>query len=160
MNLKLIKKNKFSIFVVFFFIILFILLLQAKKLFFPEAGDANYGDRLNGIVEVSKDTITNVTSKLNEDERVISSSVTVNGRILNVIVTVVDSVSKKDAKSLAESSKDSIDDAVLKDYDIQLFVKKDNPDENDFPMIGYKAKNSESFTWTKDREKVTVEEES
>ena len=32
--------------------------------------------------------------------------------------------------------------------------KKDETEENDFPIIGYKQHNSSSFVWSKDRDKT------
>lgn len=157
--MKFIKKNKFTLFVIFFFLILFVLLLQAKNLFFPKSDDANYGDRLDGIVEVSKDSLSLVIDKLKENENVLEVTTSISGRIVNVIITVNDDLGIKEAKKIAESSKDSFSEEILKDYDIQLFVMKNSETENNFPIIGYKAKKNDHFTWTKDREKVVEEEE-
>lgn len=158
MDLKFIKKNKFTFFVIFFFLILFILLLQVKNIFFPETGDANYGNRLDGIVEISKNVLSDATTKLKENEKVVDAQTTVAGKIINIIITVDDGLSQKDSRKIAEASKDSFSEEILKSYDIQLFVKKNSEAENDFPIIGYKAKNSDAFSWTKERSKTTEEE--
>lgn len=159
MDMKFIKKNKFTFFIVIFFIILLILLLQVRNLFFPSGGDANYGDRLDGIVEISGDILSKLDSTLKENEAVSNVSTNVQGRILNILITVQDSVLLNDAKALGESTATLLDESTLSNYDVQVFVKKDSTVENDFPIIGYKAKNSEGFSWSKDREK-TVEEDS
>ena len=158
MDMKFIKKNKFTFFIILFFLILLVLLLQAKSLFFPNSGKANYGDRLDGLVEVSKDTLEQVNSTLKENEKVVNASSSTSGRIINVIITVQDSVSLTDAKAIGESIKDSFDESALSNYDIQVFVAKESTAENDFPIIGYKAKKNDSFSWTKDREKITQED--
>ena len=158
MDMKFLKKNKFTFFIIIFFLILFVLLLQAKNLFFPNSGKANYGERLNGIAQIKQDTIVDIENTLKENENVVDVSITVNGRIINTVFTVQDSVLIAAAKTIGESIKDSFDEAVLKDYDLQVFMKKNDAKENDFPIIGYKSKLSDGFTWTRDRAK-TVEEE-
>jgi len=156
--MKFIKKNKFTFFIIIFFIVLLILLLQAKSLFFPNSGKANYGDRLDGLVEIKQDTLTDASSTLKENEKVVDASISLSGRIINVIITIQDSVSLADAKGIGESVKESFDESVLNNYDIQVFVKKESISENDFPIIGYKAKKNEAFSWTKDREKTSGED--
>lgn len=157
MDMKLIKRNKFTFFIIIFFFILFALVFQLKALFFPETGDANYGDRLDGLVEIEKSTITEMENKIKENESVKEVNSKKNGRILSVIITVNDEVGLSAAKKIGESVKDNLTEENLANYDIQVFVKKVSEAENDFPIIGYKAKNNDTFSWTKDREKKTVE---
>ncbi len=158
MDMKFIKKNKFTFFIVVFFLVLLILLLQVRNLFFPSGGDANYGDRLDGLVEVDSETLSKISSTFRENSVVENISTDINGRILNVILTIQDATSLADAKALGETVLTMLNETTIKNYDIQVFVKKMNASESDFPIIGYKAKNSEGFSWSKDREK-TVEEE-
>lgn len=157
MDMKLIKKNKFTFFIIAFFFVLFILVFQLKDLFFPDSKDANYGDRLDGLVEVEKSTLTDMESKLKENESVKEVTSTTNGRIINIIITVDDAVGLANAKEIGVSVKDNFTDENLDNYDIQVFIKKESETENDFPIIGYKAKNNDTFSWTKDREKKTIE---
>jgi len=162
MDMKLIKRNKFTFFIIIFFFILFVLVFQLKDLFFPDSKDANYGDRLDGLVEVEKSTLTDMGDKLKENESVKEVTSTTNGRIINIIITVNDEVGLSSAKQIGESVKESFTEENLSNYDIQVFVKKESETENDFPIIGYKAKNNDTFSWTKDREKKiddTTEEE-
>lgn len=159
MNMKLIKENKFTFFIIIFFLILFILAFQLKALFLPKSGDANYGDRLDGLVEVEKATLTNMENKIKENESVKEVTSGTKGRILNVIITVNDEVGLSSAKKIGESVKDNLTEENLANYDIQVFVKKESEAENDFPIIGYKAKNNSTFSWTKDRQKKTAETE-
>lgn len=159
MDMKLIKRNKFTFFIIGFFLILFILVFPLKSLFFPDNGDANYGDRLDGLVEVKKSTLDDLENKLKENESVKDVSSSTEGRIIDIIITVDDAVGLKNAKEIGSSVIDGLTEEVLKNYDIQVFVTKTSESENDFPIIGYKAKKSEKFSWTKDREKKVVETE-
>jgi len=157
MNMKLIKKNKFTFFIIGFFLILFILVFQLKALFFPNIGDANYGDRLEGLVEVEKSTLSELENKLKENESVKGVSTSTEGRIIDIIITVDDAVGLSNAKEIGSSVLGSLTEENLANYDIQVFITKMSEAENDFPIIGYKAKNNEGFSWTKDREKKTEE---
>ena len=100
-----------------------------------------------------------MANKIKENESVKEVTSTTNGRILNVIITVNDEVGLSSAKKIGESVKDNLTEENLANYDIQVFVKKESEAENDFPIIGYKAKNNDTFSWTKDREKKTIETE-
>lgn len=157
MDIKFLKRNKFTLFVIIFFLILLILMLQVKNLFFPSGRDANYGDRLDGIVEVHQDTLDAVSSKLRENEKVVDAKVRVEGRIVSMIITVLDTVSLSEAREISNATPTLFEEAILNDYDLQVYLKKESKEENDFPIIGYKAKKSSAFSYTKDRAK-TVEE--
>jgi len=159
MDMKLIKRNKFTFFIIFFFFILFILVFQIKDLFFPDAGDANYGDRLDNLVEVEKSTLTDMANKVKENESVKDVTSTASGRIINIIITVNDEVGLSAAKKIGESVKEFLTEENIANYDIQVFLKKESEAENDFPIIGYKAKERDNFSWVKDREKKSLEVE-
>lgn len=152
MNKDFFKKNRFTILALVFFVLCFILLLEAKSLFFPSDGSVGYGDRLNGIVKIEENAKTDLVSKLKEDSSVLDASIEVKGAIINVFITVNDDVDVNKAKTIGETSKSGFTEEVLGDYDIQVFVSKNNPELNNFPIIGYKNKNIEGFSWTKDRE--------
>ena len=74
----------------------------------------------------------------------------VYGDRLDGIETVNDDVGLDTAKLLSSKVLEKLDEDQKKFYDIQVFVKKDT-DAKDFPIIGYKQNNKESFAWTKDR---------
>lgn len=159
MDMKLIKKNKFTFFIIGFFLILFILIFPLKSIFFSENKNANYGDRLDGLVNVDESTLTEMKNKLKENESVKEVTTTTSGRIINVTVVVNDDVSVSKAKEIGQSVSTLFTEDNLKNYDLQVFIKKTSEEENDFPIIGYKAKKNESFSWTKDREKKTESKE-
>lgn len=154
-----IRKNKFTVLALTFFVLFFILIIGAKDLFVPNTKIANYGDRLDGIKEISKDEKENINTKIKEKEFVKDASVTINGKILNVLITVSDDTTLDNAKSLSKVIVENISDEVKTTYDVQVFIAKDNKDQNNFPIIGYKHFNSEDFSWSRDREIQTNEGE-
>ncbi len=146
------KKNKHTVIVGIICLVLIIFVFVVKFTFFPNEGTAIYGDRLDGIeeVEIKEDQQEEIKTNLEDREEVSSASVSIAGRILNVIITVNDDVSLDTAKSLT----DSIDSALEEDqkdyYDTQVFVQKTNDDAS-FPIIGYRHQDNDTYTWTKDR---------
>lgn len=145
-----IKKNKSTIIALVVFIIVLVLLIQVKNIFFSDEKEAIYGTRLEGIekVKISNDQEEKVKSSL--DESVSSTTVRQAGRIVNIILTVNSDVSVDTAKTYASKAIEPFTDAQKKYYDFQVFIKKKN-DSDEFPIIGYKQHNKESFSWTKDR---------
>lgn len=145
-----IKKNKSTIIAIVVFVIVLIVLIQIKNIFFSNEEEAIYGTRLEGIekVKISNDKEEQVKSSL--DETVSNATVRQAGRIINIILTVNNDVSVDTAKTYANQAIESFTDEQKKYYDFQVFIKKEN-DSNEFPIIGYKQHNKETFSWTKDR---------
>ena len=157
--MKWIKKNKFTCLAILMFVLITIVGYKATQVFFPDTDSAIYGDRLDNKVKVKKSVYDALKAKLSEQEFVKEVSVRENGRTINIIVLVNDSTSMDAAKSLAGMVTEHFTEIQIGYYDFQLFVKKEDKAENDFPIIAYKQHNSSEFSWTKDREKVTEGEE-
>lgn len=149
---KFIKNNKLVV-VTFIICVIFVILVFAVKLtFFPNEATAIYGDRLDGIeeVEITEKEQDNIVKALEDRDEVSDASCDIQGRILNVIITVNDDVELDAAKTLTTSITDNLEEDQTTYYDIQVFVSKDN-DDSRFPIIGYKHQNKDEFSWTKDR---------
>ena len=158
--MKYIKKNKLTVFIIVIFVLIVILGAYLYSLFFG-SGKESYGNRLDGIeeVEITEDQYDDMKTSLKENEGVTEVSTRLQGKIVNVTITVSDDVTKDNAKKIANGILEFLDEEQLKFYDIQVFVKKENEELNDFPIIGYKQNNEEGFTWTKDRQVTTDETE-
>ena len=147
-----IKNNKVTV-VAFIICVIFVVLVFVIKLtFFPNEASAIYGDRLDGIedVEITNNKQKTIEKALEEIDEVKNASCDIEGRILNVIITVIDDVELDAAKGLTSSITDNLEDDQKSFYDIQVFISKDN-DDTRFPIIGYKHQNKDGFSWTKDR---------
>ena len=153
MIMSFIRKNKFVIIAIGVFLILVIVAFQVFNMFFPAEGTALYGDRLDGIqdVELTDNKLNDISSTLEENEAVKKASVSVQGKIVEVIITAQDDTSLDTAKGLNTIVLDALDEDEEAFYDIQIFVTKDT-EATDFPIIGYKHHAKDSFSWTKDRE--------
>lgn len=158
--MRYIKKNKLTSFVILIFILVVILGAYIYNTFFGSGRSEAYGDRLDGIeaVEITKEQYDSVKETLKENQKVTKVTTDLQGKIVNIIITVKDDVNKTDAKKIAEGSLKVFEKEQLEFYDIQIFVKKDNKELNDFPIIGYKQNGREGLTWSKDRQ-VTKDEE-
>ncbi len=157
--MKWIKKNKFTCLTIVLFVLIALVGYKAKQVFFPDTNSAIYGDRLDNKVTVKKSVYDGLKAKLSEQEFVQEVTVRENGRTINIIATVNNSTSIDAAKGLSGLILEHFTEMQKGYYDFQLFVKKDDPSENNFPIIAYKQHNSSEFSWNKDREKVTEGEE-
>lgn len=147
-----IRKNKFIIIAIGVFLILVFLAFQVVTMLFPKEGTALYGDRLDGIkeVELTDKKLSNIESTLKEDSATKEAQASVQGKIVEVIITVQDETSVDTAKALSNKVLDCLTKDEKKFYDVQVFVKKDS-DATDFPIIGYRHHAKDTFSWTKDR---------
>ena len=149
---KFIKNNKLVV-ITFVICLIFVILLFAIKLtFFPNEGTAIYGDRLDGIekVKITESEEDSIIATLEDKAEVKEASCDIEGRILNVLITVNDDVELDQAKALTTSIIENLEEDQTTYYDIQVFISKDN-DDTRFPIIGYKHQNKDEFSWTKDR---------
>ncbi len=148
-----IKKNKFTIIVTVFFILLVLVGVKAKDLFFPNGGKALYGNRLSGIeeVKINDQKFEQILASIKESPIVMEATKTVQGKLVKFQVTVTEETSVADAKTIAPKLIEGLEDKQKSYYDFQVFIKKEDPTHDNFPIIGYKHKNKQDFSWTKDR---------
>ncbi|MCI5967659.1 MAG: hypothetical protein MRZ42_04685 [Tenericutes bacterium] len=152
--MKWIKKNKFTVIAITIFVVLAIIGYKAKEMFFPNQRTAIYGDRLDGKIAVEQKTYDEMKAKISESDKVKNVSIRENGRRIDIMVTVNGDTSKSDAKKLVDNILEPFSESQIGYYDFQIYIKKDETEENDFPIIGYKQHNSSSFVWSKDRDKT------
>lgn len=155
--MKWFKKNKLMLIAIVVFVIIVLVGYNALKVFFPSTDSAIYGDRLDSKVPVDQKLYDEVKERISKLEYTKDVSVTEKGRIINIIVTVMDSTSISASKDISKLILEGFSDSQIGYYDFQLMIKKEDAKENDFPIIAYKQHNSTDFYWNRDREK-TVEE--
>ena len=158
--MKYIKKNKLTVFIIVIFVLVVIVGAYLYNIFFG-SGKESYRNRLDRIqeIEITDNKYDEIKTSLQENEGVTSVTTRLQGKIVNVTITVANDVTKDNAKKIANGILEYLDEDQLMFYDIQVFVKKENEELNDFPIIGYKQNNEEGFTWTKDRQVTTDETE-
>lgn len=143
------KRNKNIIIAVVLFLVLVLLGVKVKNILIPNEGAAVYGNRLEGKVEITKNADTRIKESL--EHGVSKVSVRDAGRIINITITVNDDVSKTTAKEYAIKAMEVFSKEEKEYYDYQFYMVKTKEDATDFPIIGYRIRNSEKISWTKDR---------
>lgn len=146
------KEHKAVVVAVILMLIIIAIAFVAKQAFFSNSKNAVYGNRLEGMdaVEIDSKQKEEILNNLKNDSVVKNATYQLQGKIINIIITVNDDVGSDTAKSLSAKIIEKLDEKQKKYYDIQVFVKKEN-DASDFPIIGYKHANKDNFSWTKDR---------
>jgi len=152
--MKWMKKNKFTVIAIFIFVLLAFVAFKAKEMFFPDQRTAIYGDRLEGKVTVEKSNYDELKRLISESDKVENVTLSETGRRIDIIIMVTNSTGKADAKKLIDKILEPFTESQIGYYDFQVFIKKEDASENDFPIICYKHHNSSTFSWTKDREKT------
>ena len=155
--MEFIKKNKFTIIAIICFLLLMLIAIEVKNVFFPNGSNAIYGDRLDGIKDVKVNT-GKITDKVNENESVKEVKVKINGKIINVLITINDEVGLEDAKGIAAPVLEALSKKQKEFYDVEVMIDKDG-DSTQFPIIGYKHHSKKDFVFTKDREEQPTQEE-
>lgn len=130
-------------------IIVFLVILLVAFIYFfvfPLFNTNKYGDRLDGIEEheIASTVIDSISEDMKANEFVSDVNYHDEGRILNFIVTVNAGTAVADAQKLADVIMDKIEEDDQSYYDIQIMIKTSEEDEN-YPIIGYKSKQADSF---------------
>lgn len=149
--LKFIKNHKLLFVLSILLIAVIIFSIYLYLIFTDNDETAIYGTRLDGEEKVEIDV--NKSNKLVEEKvKDIVNNVTVRkqGRIVNVILTVKDEITRDVAKNYSNELLTAFTDDERGYYDFQIFVNKTNEDAQ-FPIIGYKHHQKDAIRWTKDR---------
>lgn len=154
--MKLIKKYKFTTFVVILFIIMVFGCYYIYQMFTTNTGKSVCGGR-SGYVEITPEEYNKLQSNIVDGSDVLSLNTNISCEVFSVSITVNDNMTKDKAKKIGESIIKELTNEQLSYYDIQVSIKKNNASLNDFPIMGYKQNALNKFSWTKDRE-VTIDE--
>lgn len=145
-------KNKKIVLIIAICIIIFLIFFI--KIIFDNVNDteAIYGNRLDGIekVEVEKSTQSSIIKNIEETEKTKKVAIDIQGKIINVSITLKEDTSRDDAKQLGDKVLEKLSDKQKEFYDVQVFIKKETEDAS-FPIIGYRHHKKTTFTWTRDR---------
>jgi hypothetical protein len=141
--------NKLLSILLFLLILILILMLVAiKVLIFPSYKVNKYGNRLDGIedIKLTETRVNEVKDKFETVDGFTIDKFRLSGKIVNIYIKVNGDISVDKVKSSSMKLVSSFSEEELKFYDFQVFVT--GPDDNkNYPMIGYKNKNSEGMDW-------------
>lgn len=140
--------KKLIIFVVIVLIAIMLVLLLLKS-FNIDYSKSEYGDRLNGIKshEIKKDTQKKLKEELENLNEVKKCEYRLQGRLINITLTMTDGVNINDAKEISKKVLDYFNDDDKKFYDIQVFLKNENDNMEGYPKIGQKHKSRDAIAW-------------
>lgn len=158
--MKFIKEHKFTTIVIIAFALGVIILFMAWRLFFSNSGNPVYGNRLDGIekLEITESEQEKIKESIKKEKEVEDVSLNVSGRTLDIVITVNSELSLTDAKKIGTNSYSILTEDQVDYYSVQVFIKKKDEKQNNFPIIGYKQRGTKDLVWTKDR-KVTTDNE-
>ena len=148
------KVNKLLILFAIFCIVLLVFIIKVVMIFTESDEEAIYGHRLDGIEKVEiKESEKEKAIKEKLGDHVSSVKVRVQGRIVNINLSITKDVIRDWVKDDCKNVLGLFSEDEVKFYDFQFFVEKnvEAGDKNQFPIIGYKHNSSENITWTKDR---------
>lgn len=153
MDIKKIKKfvkKHINLFVLIGVVLLcFLGIGMIKYIFFPTETRAIYGNRLDGRKKVNiTDEEINTIKDLYKDSSK-ETKVRIQGRIIYIDINGNDDLSLEVAKGFDKVLGVLSDDKKAY-YDIQIIVRNE-ANQAQFPIIGYKQHTREAFNWTKDR---------
>lgn len=148
---KFIIKNKFPIILSVLFILLVLIGYNVYKILMPDSNSAVYGSRLDNKKAITKETYDKLVANLSADTNVVSVKTDERGLLINVLITVKKDTTINNSKNLSKITVETFSEEELAMYDVQLIISNESKEMNNYPIIGYKNKKKENFSWTKDR---------
>lgn len=146
--MKFIKTHK----VICIIIGIMILMLIAGLVIFiklsPDGKKNAFGNRLTGIENypINEESMKNMMTEALQVEGIQAINYNVKGRTVNILVTVVEQMSKENAIAYANKTLEYFTDEIKSYYDIQIFISTDTESEI-YPIMGYKHKTRDTYVW-------------
>ncbi len=146
--MKFIKNNKILIALILIAVIMFstILIIIFSNL---SSGNDEYGNRLDEIEKypITDEVINNIKNEISSLEKVESINYNLEGRLINFVIKVEDDLIVSEAKNYSEKILENFSDDIKSYYDIQILIDSNIDESENYPIIGYKHKTSDSLVW-------------
>lgn len=145
-----ISKHKFATFTVVMLLILIVLGVALFRFLVPNYDLDEYGNRLNGIknYEIENSKVEEMKTAIEENENVDAVNYLLEGRLIDITITVKDETERDAAKSYAEQVLTFFTEEQKGFYDIQILVASDNGESEKYPIMAYKHKSSSALVWS------------
>ena len=143
------NRTLFILIVVAIVCIIISVILLFKYFYFGNGG-SNYGDRLEGIenVRISDEKQNEVSSKIDEDALVQSSTVGITGKRVDIRIVFEEKASLIDAQGIALKSLDNFSDEEKAFYDFHFTLKQEATEKTEgFLTMGAKNVNGSNLVW-------------
>lgn len=133
-------------------LLIVIFAIFARMLF--SFGKTEYGDRLNGLVEVNPKETEKLITEIKDLEEVADIKVRFQGKIIYMTITYFENVNTDKAKEIANKTYQYYDKKVLDYYDFGYLLiqeKEVSKGEKDtsFKIAGTKHPDNDYISWTK-----------
>lgn len=142
--------NKVLIVLGIILIICLIAIITVTFSFFLGGNKGVYGDRLNGIDKhpVTNNIKSEYKTSLESEKSVTRVSIDTKGKIIYIIINFASDTSLEDAKNLAASSIEKLNEDILSFYDIDFTLKCEKSENSEgFTILGAKNVAGSGLIW-------------
>jgi hypothetical protein len=142
--------NKVLIVLGIILIICLIAIITVTFSFFLGGNKGVYGDRLNGIDKhpVTNNIKSEYKTSLESEKNVTKVSIDTKGKIIYIIINFASDTSLEDAKNLAASSIEKLNEDILSFYDIDFTLKCEKSENSEgFTILGAKNVAGSGLIW-------------
>ena len=142
--------NKVLIVLGIILIICLIAIITVTFSFFLGGNRGVYGDRLNGIDKhpVTNNIKSEYKTSLESEKSVTKVSIDTKGKIIYIIINFASDTSLEDAKNLAASSIEKLNEDILSFYDINFTLKCEKSENSEgFTILGAKNVGGSVLIW-------------
>ena len=142
--------NKVLIVLGIILIICLIAIITVTFSFFLGGNKGVYGDRLNGIDKhpVTNNIKSEYKTSLESEKSVTKVSIDTKGKIIYIIINFASDTSLEDAKNLAASSLEKLNEDILSFYDIDFTLKCEKSENSEgFTILGAKNVAGSGLVW-------------
>lgn len=142
--------NKVLIVLGIILIICLIAIITVTFSFFLGGNKGVYGDRLNGIDKhpVTNNIKSEYKTSLESEKSVTKVSIATKGKIIYIIINFASDTSLEDAKNLAASSIEKLNEDILSFYDIDFTLKCEKSENSEgFTILGAKNVAGSGLIW-------------
>ncbi len=156
--IRFLNKFKLTIIMLVFITVSVILFISFKSFIYPEDSKSVYGDRLEGIenVTITDDKLNEVITKTTALETIESCRIDIYGKIVNIVAVSNLKGTEVKVKEVFNTVLEEFDDDVKAYYDFQFFASNE---VLKYSLIGYKNKTTEEPVYTVSYEVDEDEEE-
>lgn len=148
-KMNFIKRNKILVGLILIAIIIMASILIIIFSNLSLGGNNKYGNRLDNIEEhpITSEMITDIKTEISSFEKVEDISYHLEGKLMNFIITVEDSLIEDDAKNYGNRIIETLSNEIKTYYDVQVLIDSTDEESTTYPIIGYKHKTSDMLVW-------------
>lgn len=134
-------------------VLLIIMLIIFGRMIFT-GNNGEYGDRLNGLVNVDKSITEKIISETKELTEVENITIRTQGKIIYTTIIFKENVTKEKAKEIANNTLKKYSEEITKSYDFEYFLTQnikveEGKEDPSYTIAGAKHPDTDSITWTK-----------